>query len=42
MLDKNTYPSKIGGIKRQAKQLKKSLKVTHYEALNLAARVVEH
>ncbi|KZW99006.1 hypothetical protein JL49_20130 [Pseudoalteromonas luteoviolacea] len=38
MLDKNTYPSTIGGIKRQAKQLKKSLKVPHYEALNLAAR----
>tara|TARA_B100001059_G_scaffold166161_1_gene165771 strand:- start:1290 stop:1565 length:276 start_codon:yes stop_codon:yes gene_type:complete len=40
MLDKNTHPSTIGGIKRQAKQLKKSLEVPHYEALNLAAREV--
>lgn len=38
MLNKDNRPSTIGGIKRHAKQIKKSSGVTHHEALDLAAR----
>ena len=38
MLNKNIQPSTIGGIKRNAKQLKKANGISHHEALNIAAR----
>lgn len=38
MLNENIQPSTIGGIKRLAKQLKKTNSVPHHEALDIAAR----
>jgi hypothetical protein len=38
MLNENTRPSTIGGIKRLAKQIKKSSGIPHHEALDSAAR----
>lgn len=38
MLNEDIQPSTIGGIKRHAKQIKKSDGVAHHEALDIAAR----
>ncbi|MBZ9612708.1 DUF5623 domain-containing protein [Rheinheimera maricola] len=38
MLNKTIQPSTIGGIKRHAKQIKKSNGLSHYEALDIAAQ----
>jgi len=39
MLNENILPSTIGGIKRHAKQIKKSNGLPHHEALDIAARI---